>query len=187
MKQSTHLWLIRHGHIVQPVQKSFIGQIDVPLSMRGRQQIQGWKNFFSQCSLAAVLCSDLSRCQDSAALLCPPKTPIIAHTAFREIHLGAWDGQSIANIRTQFPQEYALRGAHFDTFRPPQGESFQDLADRVLPALKQQLQLYAGKNIALVAHAGVNRVVLADYLSIPLAHVRSIPQYYACVTHVEYM
>ncbi len=184
MSALTHLWLLRHGHIVLPAQKSFIGQSNLPLSARGRQQIQSWKPFFASKNITAVLCSQLDRCQESAALLCPVDTPIITEKAFNEIHLGTWEGQSIASIRAAYPQDYALRGTHLDSFRPPQGESFHDLTQRVLPALRTIISTYKGKNIVLVAHAGVNRVILSHYMHMPLTQVLNVPQPYACCTHL---
>ncbi len=182
----TEVWLMRHGHIVQPKQKSFIGQSDLPLSKLGREQIRGWQSFSATQNLDAVLCSPLQRCQESAQILCPQGIVIITEPALREIHLGTWEGQSIAHIKEQFPQEYAARGKNMGSFRPPQGESFEDVAQRVLPAMEHYLHIYAGKKLLVMAHAGVNRVILAHYLHLPLQDTLSIPQPYGCCTHLLY-
>ncbi len=180
MSKDTTLWLVRHGHIVLPPQKSFIGQTDLPLSELGRQQIKLWRHFFANQHIAVILASDLQRCKESASILCPANTPIVYDSAFREICLGTWEGRAVADIRTHEAVHYATRGAQIDTFRPTQGESFNDLAIRVHTALQHYSQLYAGKNILLVAHAGVNRVILAHHMSLHLKDVLRIPQPYAC-------
>ncbi len=181
----TEFWLVRHGHIEKPKQKCFIGQSDLPLSGIGKKQIQSWQSFFAQQNLAAAICSPLQRCLDSAHILCPTTIPLVVEPAFSEIHLGAWEGQAIAHIQKQFPQEYALRGKNMNSFRPPQGESFEDVAQRVLPQLAHYIHIYAGKKILMVAHAGVNRVILAKALHLPLTHLLDIPQPYACCTHLQ--
>ncbi len=181
----TEFWLMRHGHIVQPRQKNFIGQSDFPLSDLGKKQMQSWQSFFAKQNLAAVICSPLQRCVESARILCPTSVPMTAESAFKEIHLGTWEGQEVAHIREHFPQEYTARGKNMDSFRPPQGESFHDVAQRVLPMLAHYLHMYAGKRFILVAHAGVNRVILAKALHLPLAHVLDIPQPYGCCTHLH--
>ncbi len=182
----THVWLVRHGHIMQPKTKIFVGQTDLSLSAVGQKQMLNLRNFFSQKSIAAVLCSDLSRCQESAKLLCPPQVPIIQEPHFREIHLGNWEGKSIAYIQKHHFEEYTTRGENLHNFRPEQGESFIDLDLRVHNALKTHLHTYSGKNILMVAHAGVNRVILARYLHIQLKNILQIPQPYGCYSCIQY-
>ncbi len=186
MSQRINLWLIRHGQTITPKQKSYIGQTQLQLSSLGKQQMLNYKDFFSQQSLAVILSSDLLRCQESAELMCPMGTSIIYDARFREINLGTWDGCSIAEIKKEHPEAYAKRGANMDSFCPPQGESFQDVSKRVFAALKYYSKQYATKNVALITHAGVNRVILANYLSIPLRSLLDIPQPYACCTQIAF-
>ncbi len=186
MQKTTNIYLIRHGEIEKPKEKSFIGQTDLPLNERGKLQAKNWKNYFEKKELSAIICSDLNRCMESAKLLCPTAVNIIYEPKFREINLGTWEGQSIAHIKENYAQDYIKRGEHIDSFRPPNGESFNDLSKRVNPALAHYINTYAGKNIAIIAHAGVNRVIIANYLALNLKDVLKIPQYYACCTHLQY-
>ncbi len=180
-----NIWLLRHGSIELPSVKSFIGQWDLPLSLKGQAQIQSWSSFFATKSIAAILSSDLTRCKQSAQLLCLKHIPIVYDKAFREINLGTWEGQSIASIKENNAKDYALRGQNLDTFRPEQGENFNDVAKRVQQALAYYIKQYEGKNLILVAHAGVNRVIIAKYLGLCLKNVLDIPQPYACCTQLS--
>ncbi len=185
MLSTTTLWLLRHGEIEQPPVKSFIGQWDLALSLAGQAQIRTWKDFFATKDIAIILSSDLMRCKQSVEELCLPHIPVIYDTSFREINLGTWEGQSITQVKANEAEAYAIRGSNLDTFRPPQGESFNDLAKRVQKDLYKYLTKYEGKNIILMAHAGVNRVIIANYLSMPFKDVLDIPQPYACCTKIE--
>ncbi len=185
MKSTTNIWLVRHGCIALPPTKIFVGQTNLPLNHTGRKQMQALQDFFIQENLDAVLCSDLERSQESAALLCPPQVPLIVEKDFREIHLGIFEGRSVAEIQREYTEEYVARGAYIHSFRPEQGESFEDLDARVHTALAKHLQTYTTKNIAIVAHAGVNRVILARYMSLPLKYVLDIPQPYGCCTLLQ--
>jgi len=75
-----------------------------------------------------------------------------------EIDMGAWDGQTFDAIRRQHPAEYVRRGENFSDFRPPGGESFNDVADRAILSLTR---LALGpQHVLAVTHAGVIRSVL---------------------------
>ncbi len=184
MIKYTNIWLLRHGEIDCPASKSFIGQWDLPLSVNGKQQIHSWQDFFVKQNIEAILSSDLIRCRQSVHELNLPDIPIIYDAKFREISLGDWEGQPIANIKTTQPNAYAKRGQNLDTFCPPKGESFNDLSARVHKALYSYLSNNNWKNILLLSHAGVNRVIIANYLSLPLKYVLNISQSYACCTKV---
>lgn len=70
--------------------------------------------------------------------------------------------------------------------RMPEGESIRDLAGRVIPALKKILDANHGGNIVLLAHGGVNRVILADAMNLDLKNFYSIEQNYGCLNIIDY-
>jgi probable phosphoglycerate mutase len=60
-------------------------------------------------------------------------------------------------------------------FRPPAGESFLDLQQRVVPVFEKEVD-HAGGNILMVAHAGVNRMILCHLLGMPPEHLFRLVQ-----------
>jgi probable phosphoglycerate mutase len=72
----------------------------------------------------------------------------------------------------------------FGGYRPPEGESFRDLQKRVLPVFKEIVSAARG-NVLIVAHAGVNRVVLCHVLGMPINHLFRIAQDYGCLNVIE--
>lgn len=83
-----------------------------------------------------------------------------------EINLGEWDGRPIAEIKHLFPKEYEERGRSLLTYQTPGGESFAQLRDRALPCFARiaQSARAQGHDVLIVAHAGVNRMILDDCL-----------------------
>jgi probable phosphoglycerate mutase len=69
-------------------------------------------------------------------------------------------------------------------YRPPGGESFADLSDRVLPAFERVVRESEG-DLLIVGHAGVNRVILSRLLGMPLAHLFRLGQGYGCLNILE--
>lgn len=102
----------------------------------------------------------------------------------REINLGKWDGRPVAEIREKFPREWEKRGKDFTGYRPPLGESFSDLSRRVIPAFHKIATENQG-NILMVAHAGVNRMILCDLMHKKIDALFTIPQDYACLNLID--
>jgi probable phosphoglycerate mutase len=138
-------------------------------------------------AIGRVLCSPLSRCRDSADILtaaigCGPAR-IVADLA--EIDLGLWEGLSTSEVEARFPGQYAARGQDLAGFRPEGGESFNDLQQRSWPVLEQAAGTTI-EHVALVTHAGVNRVLLCRILGMPLARMFSLQQDYGCCNILEF-
>lgn len=174
------IYLIRHGEIPQSRPRRFVGSLDPALTAKGRGQMEKIAAFLTDKKIDRLFCSPLSRCRESAGIVGARigKT-CKAVPGVAEIHLGAWEGLTVAEVQTQFPGQYEARGANIATFRPLGGESFQDLLDRAWPFFDS---LCAGDDdsIAVVAHNGVNRVLLCSILGMPLSNLFRFEQNYGC-------
>ena len=69
---------------------------------------------------------------------------------------------------------------------PGGGESISRLSDRVMPAYERIRAQEAGKDIVIVAHGGVNRVILSHALGLDLSRVFNIHQDYGCLNIIDY-
>ena len=182
----TTLYLLRHGAIEKNSEKRFVGQIDPPLSEKGRQQAKLWRQRLKDDKFSMVWSSDLWRARETAALVCPDWRNTVRMSAdLREIHLGEWDGVAMAQIRKQFPELWQARGEDFGGFRPPGGESFADLQQRVVPVVENIADQTEGK-VLLITHAGVIRVFLCHALQMPLSNLFRVHLDYGALTIIEY-
>lgn len=183
----TRLYLVRHGQVEGFGQRRYNGQADVALTTLGWEQYRSLKSRLQECPLQAVYSSDLSRCFEGAKLLGEPHglepLPI---PALRELHIGRWQGIAWAELQERFPQQWQARLNDIVHYRVPDGESFQDLSRRVLPALKDLLSPHAQGDVLVVGHGAVNRVILLDALGAPLQSVFRIEQSYGCLNIIDY-
>lgn len=65
------IWLVRHGMLPPNPERRMVGARDIPLSSAGREQISLLARQFMpavQGALGAVICSDLDRCRETAAI-----------------------------------------------------------------------------------------------------------------------
>ncbi len=182
----TVIYLVRHGTIISVAGKAFIGQIEAPLSEEGVEQAWALRQWLEPVHFSRLISSDLSRCQRTAKIICGRRAnPVEAMPALREISLGEWEGFSFDEIRKRFPEDYAARGRDIEHWRPPGGESFADCRARVSRALAEIVAGSQG-NVLLVAHAGVNRLILCSVLGIPVRNLHGIGQDYGCLNIIEY-
>ncbi|MHB8204870.1 MAG: alpha-ribazole phosphatase [Desulfomonilaceae bacterium] len=179
------IYLLRHGEIDQSYRGRFVGQTDLPLTDTGEFQARFWENELSGEQFGAIYCSDLARSQNTARIIAALREISIEVTPeLREINLGEWDGLPVSDIKSYFPDEWRMRGENLESYRPPGGESFSDLASRVVPVFGSIVKNAVG-NLLIVAHAGVNRVILCHALGMPLANLFNICQDYGCMNILE--
>jgi alpha-ribazole phosphatase/probable phosphoglycerate mutase len=107
-------------------------------------------------------------------------------SAWREIDMGAWEGQTVAALYDDAPQ---LVGQLFDdpaSFNYPEGESFAIFTARVQSALDELLLTYESGNVALIAHGGVCRAIISSALGIPMKNWLRLAQDYGCLNVIDW-
>jgi alpha-ribazole phosphatase len=180
------LYLLRHGAIAWPEPDCFMGQTDAPLSSEGRLQANAWRNGFQNAEFTAVWSSDLTRATETAGIIFAERAADVRTCReLREIQLGEWDGLPRDRVRESQPDLWRARGDDLADFRPPGGESFRDLQQRVLP----QIAMIAGETAGaacIVTHAGVIRVLICQVLQMPLANLFRIRLDYGSLSIISY-
>lgn len=171
------IYLMRHGAIIQQHPRRFIGQTDFPLTEEGRAQARLWRAPLADLDLSAVVASDLSRCQETAAIVLNGRDiPVRLEPRLREINLGAWEGLTVDEVRERFPGDYERRGHDLTGCRPEGGEGFGDVQARAVAAIGELAAI--GGNVLVVAHGGVNRTILCHALGLDLSRLFRLGQDY---------
>ncbi|MHC4459071.1 MAG: histidine phosphatase family protein [Planctomycetota bacterium] len=179
------IYLLRHGVVTGNGEKRFIGQSDPLLSEAGRHQARQWHRIFGIVEFEAILCSDLKRSEETARIIAGDKKKVIRiMPELREIHLGQWEGLSMAYVRRHFSEKWRKRGENLSNYRPSGGESFKDLQNRVVPVFEAVTGKLKGHGL-IVAHAGVNRVILCHVLGMPLSNLFRLAQDYGALNIID--
>lgn len=156
-------------------------------SMPGGKEEQDTGGAETTSGLDTVYCSDLSRAVQSAEIiagpygLLPKKVP-----ALRERSFGIWEGMTFNEIKERFPEEFQAWAENPVSHSPMGGESTIEVKERVVKALDEILEANIGNNVAVVAHGGVNRILICNILGIPLENIFRIEQDYASVNVIEF-
>ena len=187
LDNKTRLFLVRHGEITTSREWRYVGHLDVDLTETGMRQMKRIGERLKNERVDVLLSSDLQRTQKGAEII----GTIIGvkpqpNAAFREINLGEWEGLTRDEIVAQFPVDFEERSQNLPYFRIRNGESFADLQARVIKQIEIVLEEYKGKNVALIAHGGVNRVIITHVLGMELSNLTRIDQAYGCLNIIDY-
>jgi alpha-ribazole phosphatase/probable phosphoglycerate mutase len=183
----TRLFLVRHGEVNAQDRKNLYGAADVKLSDVGIAQSRLTGLALRRFPIRAVYTSDLSRARtvgEQIALqhgLRPVVTPLL-----RERHFGHWQGLPWEEIQARFPEEFAAFEAQRFYYRVPGGaENFQDVQARVIPCLREIILRHPGETVAITAHSGPTRLILAHAFQMPLECIFTFEQDYCCLNAID--
>lgn len=182
------VFLVRHGEVAgnSGERLFFSGWQDVPLTPRGEQQAQAVSRRLASEKIDVIYSSDLQRARRTAeeiALL--HGLPVHCDAGWRESNFGQWGGLSEVELLADWPELWQQRQADPVNVRPPDGESLQDLMNRVQPAWQKIVGAHEHDNVVIVAHQGTVRMLLCAILGIPLANYRRVRIANCSLTRVE--
>ena len=149
------LCLIRHASTSWNEDGRIQGQTDIPLSPKGREQVAAWRLPEGFAS-ARCITSPLGRAWETARLLGFPEP--VTDTRLREMRWGASEGRRLAELRAELGAWFTDAETLGLDFRPPDGESPREVADRLASFLRDLAQ-GDGERL-VVAHKGVLRAAL---------------------------
>ncbi|MGK2907016.1 MAG: histidine phosphatase family protein, partial [Desulfuromonadales bacterium] len=170
MMQRTRIYLVRHGQVEGHEEKRYNGQVNVSLTPLGRAQSgRVCACLGKKTSLDAVYSSDLDRSRYCAELIAKAHNlRVCVCESLRELDFGDWEGRTWAELQDAYPDDWQARLQDLVNFQVPGGESLQDAANRIRPILQEIIANHPGGDVALVAHGGVNRIVLLEAIGAPL-------------------
>jgi alpha-ribazole phosphatase len=170
------LYLIRHT-TPDVIRGTSYGRSDVALHANFPAECAVVKNKISDIGPIQYFCSPLQRCRKLAEEL--SGSPVTADERLLEIDFGEWEMKKWEGENT-LP---VLQGI---IHRPaPGGESYEQVQVRALQCVRDVTQGLA-ERVALVTHAGVIRVIIADVLKMPLDNLFALYPQLGGVTRIDF-
>jgi broad specificity phosphatase PhoE len=154
MLSRDRLILVRHGESTWNAEERLQGQLDPPLSERGREQSRALAAMLDGLPDERVVCSDLGRARETAELL--GLRPVRFDARWREIDVGEWGGRTAAEIDAQGSELTNWRGG---PRRAPSGEPWETFSARVAGAVDELIA--AAGSWLVICHGGCIRVAVA--------------------------
>lgn len=133
-----------HGTTTDNENEISSGWSDVDLSELGIEQSIKLKELIKDKHFDVVFCSDLKRATHSAELTFGGEVDIMQDKRLRECSYGDYNGKPSEIVEPM--QELHV------TEKFPNGESYEDVKNRIMDLLNYLKQNYDGKSVAVVAH-----------------------------------
>ena len=170
----TRLLLARHGETDWNREQRFQGHADPPLNQTGRAQAVDLSVALAAEPLAAIYSSPLRRALETAEIVAAAhgQEPVTVD-ALKEVDVGAWQGLTRADVEERYPDQFARWLDHVDGFGFADGESYEQLGARVIPALLDLAAIHPGERILAVTHGGPIRTALAHVDAVSHAEART--------------
>jgi len=186
--ERTRVYLIRHGQVKGYEDFPVYGHTDAELTETGVLQLQQMSERLRLVELKAIYSSDLNRTIQGAHQIARyHDVPLKSLTELKESYFGDWEGLTLEAIRTDYPEEMEKRQADLFHYQiPGGGESLADFSERIMNCFTGILAKKKGRDIAIIAHGGVNRVILCSALGMDLRQMFRLHQDYGCLNIIDY-
>jgi broad specificity phosphatase PhoE len=180
----TRLVVIRHAE--PEMYGRIYGRLDPALSPAGRAQAEALAAGLAAVELQAIYASPLRRARETAEPLARERgIEVCIHQGLVDIDFGEWEGLRFDELERRDPELYRSWMTRPIQARFPGGEVFGELKARVLAAAAEIRR--ETESAAIVAHAGVNRVIIADALGLVDDAIFRIDQPLAAVSVIDWI
>lgn len=133
-----------HGTTLDNEKDISSGWFDVELSDQGVEDAKKLKSLTQDKNFDAVFCSDLRRAHETAETAFGGRTPVIPDARLRECNYGKLNANPSIIVE---PMQPKMIHNPFE-----EGESYEDVKNRIAVFLKFLKENYDGKHVAIVAH-----------------------------------
>ena len=161
-----NVYIVRHGQTDWNKEGRIQGATDNPLNATGRDQAAAMGRTLAEVKVDAVYVSSHQRARQTAEVF-EGRAPITAMDELRERNYGKFEGSNekdSANVADWNKRRFVW------TDNMESGESLESQAKRAEAALtKIRSRHKEGGTVVIVAHGGINPILVSSLLNIPLA------------------
>lgn len=170
-------YLVRHGQTVWNTLGQTQGHGNSPLTELGISQAMDIAEALKEYNIDYIYSSDLGRAVETANIIGKILGLEVETTdAIREMGFGLWEGMTIEAIKEKYADDYEEWRNHPENTMIKGGESLGMVRERTEKLIDYLNDKYEGKNILLVSHAIVVKVMLLSFLGTDMKNIYRIRQ-----------
>lgn len=147
------LYVVRHGETIWNVEKRVQGISDIPLTEKGMKDAEELQDLISTLNIDVVISSPLERARETAKILIDSKLPVNTDDRIKERDWGMNEGALIDTVDRWDCWDVILNT------KVQNIECIQDFMDRVSNFIEEIKIKYKDKNVLIVTHSAVSRVI----------------------------
>ncbi len=171
------LYIIRHGETDWNLQGKVQGKQDSQLTKLGLKQAELLANRLMGENIEVIYSSGLQRAISTASIIADKlNLPYFCNDALNEINFGLWEGLTNEEILKEYPAELRTwrNSPHKSTI--PGGEKLALAQKRAVDFVRTLVSDSTGKNILLVSHATIIKLLLMHILEMELYNYYRLKQ-----------
>ena len=167
LRNQTTLYFFRHGETISNKNRIKQGvQIDDYLDTQGVLQIEKITKFIQFLNLDVLFTSYLHRAEETAALInksLPEPVSILHDFRLRERDFGSLTGKTHEEWDKILPNHREMETLQTYDYSPFGGETVDQVRQRALSAILDIAENYDHKNIGIITHNGIIRLLLFHF------------------------
>lgn len=148
-----NLYVVRHGETIWNREHKVQGISDIPLTDKGREEAKELQELVSSLNIDVVISSPLVRARETAKILVDSKLPINTDDRIKERDWGMNEGALIDTVDKWDCWDVVLNT------KVQNIECIQDFMCRVSDFIEDIKIRYKDKNVLIVTHSAVSRVI----------------------------
>lgn len=185
------LFLVRHGQTDWNVKGKIQGSVDSELNETGIKQAEELsikiKLLKSKHNFSIIYTSPQRRAAKTAQILSQAvNADYIKVKGLEEINFGEWEGMTWPEIEKKYPEEYEEWYENRRYTRPPKGESYQDMIERVLAAIHKIIEKEnEHENVVIVTHSAVIMCLMCYITNTPFEDMMKFITDNTAITEID--
>lgn len=180
------IYLFRHGDVsyVDDKGNRVADSTAVPLTPWGREQAEMTAKALANIPFDRAVASAFPRSVETAEIILAGRNlPVESHADFVELQSDPSYRDRILDLNDI---AYSFRDAHKPGARYNGGDSFEEVNTRVVTALERLIAEPEWDTLALVAHGGINRLVIGWAFGTGLQTFAAIDQNTCCLNVIDF-
>ncbi len=181
------VYLVRHGETQWNAERRIQGQSDSPLTAKGEHQAWQVGERAKMLGITHIIASDLGRTRRTAEIIADAcGCDIIFDARLRELDMGVLESRHIDSL-TEEEEDWRRQMVNGTAEgRIPDGESMQELSERMHAALAACLDLPKGSRPLLVSHGMALGCLVSTILGLPAWAERRLRLRNCSISRIDY-
>jgi broad specificity phosphatase PhoE len=183
----TSVYLIRHGETAWNKEEIFRGRTDISLNEIGFREAELVGEYLKGKDIHVIYSSPLSRARETARRIAQVfNLKVQPLEGITDMSFGKWEGRPLKEIQIHDRELYRQWIEQPHLLKLPGGESLDEVRVRAMAALEEVIQYHHEKNLVLVSHRVINKVIICGILGIDNSHFWQIGQDPTAINLIQY-
>ncbi|MBP5399021.1 MAG: histidine phosphatase family protein [Alphaproteobacteria bacterium] len=181
-----HFFIFRHGQTIWNAEGRPHGQhsYPAPLTVTGQEQAGKLAEELADKKIKIIITSDLLRAKQTAEIVANAlKVDVVEDQRLREVDYGKLNGLYTLEREWAFP-DFRKCYEDFD-FPFPEGECLQQVADRMLQAIKSYATTYHYRNIGVSTHGHAIEALIRSVFGHKYSSLKNCSYIHITYDHVK--